>query len=226
MQKDQRILLVEDDGGIVWALNEVLRGEGFEVCAVSGETEAKRYLEGGSLPDVILLDLSLADGNGFSLFCTVKEKYGVPTIFLTASGDEESVCRGLELGAEDYIAKPFRARELVSRIRSVLRRSTCTRNIVQLENVTVDTDKGTVTKNGAEIALSALEYRILLVFISNRGRLLSRSRLLEEIWDVGGDFVNDNTLTVYIKRLREKIEDDPQDPHIIKTVRGLGYRVD
>lgn len=213
-------------GGIVWALNEVLRGEGFEVCAVSGETEAKRYLEGGSLPDVILLDLSLADGNGFSLFCTVKEKYGVPTIFLTASGDEESVCRGLELGAEDYIAKPFRARELVSRIRSVLRRSTCTRNIVQLENVTVDTDKGTVTKNGAEIALSALEYRILLVFIGNRGRLLSRSRLLEEIWDVGGDFVNDNTLTVYIKRLREKIEDDPQDPHIIKTVRGLGYRVD
>ncbi len=226
MQKDQRILLVEDDGGIVWALNEVLRGEGFEVCAVSGETEAKRYLEGGSLPDVILLDLSLADGNGFSLFCTVKEKYGVPTIFLTASGDEESVCRGLELGAEDYIAKPFRARELVSRIRSVLRRSTCTRNIVQLENVTVDTDKGTVTKNGAEIVLSALEYRILLVFIGNRGRLLSRSRLLEEIWDVGGDFVNDNTLTVYIKRLREKIEDDPQDPHIIKTVRGLGYRVD
>ncbi|CDE03854.1 two component transcriptional regulator winged helix family [Anaerotruncus sp. CAG:390] len=226
MQKDQRILLVEDDGGIVWALNEVLRGEGFEVCAVSGETEAKRYLEGGSLPDVILLDLSLADGNGFSLFCTVREKYGVPTIFLTASGDEESVCRGLELGAEDYIAKPFRARELVSRIRSVLRRSTCTRNIVQLENVTVDTDKGTVTKNGAEIALSALEYRILLVFIGNRGRLLSRSRLLEEIWDVGGDFVNDNTLTVYIKRLREKIEDDPQDPHIIKTVRGLGYRVD
>ena len=226
MQKDQRILLVEDDGGIVWALNEVLRGEGFEVCAVSGETEAKRYLEGGSLPDVILLDLSLADGNGFSLFCTVKEKYGVPTIFLTASGDEESVCRGLELGAEDYIAKPFRARELVSRIRSVLRRSTCTRNIVQLENVTVDTDKGTVTKNGAEIALSAPEYRILLVFIGNRGRLLSRSRLLEEIWDVGGDFVNDNTLTVYIKRLREKIEDDPQDPHIIKTVRGLGYRVD
>ena len=226
MQKDQRILLVEDDGGIVWALNEMLRGEGFEVCAVSGETEAKRYLEGGSLPDVILLDLSLADGNGFSLFCTVKEKYGVPTIFLTASGDEESVCRGLELGAEDYIAKPFRARELVSRIRSVLRRSTCTRNIVQLENVTVDTDKGTVTKNGAEIALSALEYRILLVFIGNRGRLLSRSRLLEEIWDVGGDFVNDNTLTVYIKRLREKIEDDPQDPHIIKTVRGLGYRVD
>ena len=198
MQKDQRILLVEDDGGIVWALNEVLRGEGFEVCAVSGETEAKRYLEGGSLPDVILLDLSLADGNGFSLFCTVKEKYGVPTIFLTASGDEESVCRGLELGAEDYIAKPFRARELVSRIRSVLRRSTCTRNIVQLENVTVDTDKGTVTKNGAEIALSALEYRILLVFIGNRGRLLSRSRLLEEIWDVGGDFVNDNTLTVGI----------------------------
>lgn len=115
----------------------------------------------------------------------------------------------------------------VSRIRRVLRHNGKSRSTVELgSGVVVDTDKGIVCKNGSEITLSALEYRILLVFIGNRGRLLTRSRLLEEIWDAAGDFVNDNTLTVYIKRLREKIEDDPQEPRIIKTVRGLGYRVD
>jgi DNA-binding response OmpR family regulator len=130
------------------------------------------------------------------------------------------------MGAADYVAKPFRPRELLSRIRGVLRRSGGYGAVVQLQNVSVDTEKGVVTKNGREIPLSALEYRLLTVFLNNRGRLLSRSRLLEEIWDAAGDFVNDNTLTVYIKRLREKIEDDPQDPTIIRTVRGLGYRVE
>ena len=174
----------------------------------------------------MLLDVSLRDGNGFAVCSAVKGYYDIPVICLTASGDEGSVVAGLDIGADDYISKPFRPRELASRIRSVLRRSGGARNIIQLDDLTVDTDKGTLTKNGEDIALSALEYRILLVFISNRGRLLSRTRLLEEIWDVGGDFVNDNTLTVYIKRLREKIEDDPQDPKIIKTVRGLVYRLD
>lgn len=227
MEKGQLILLVEDDESIIWALNEILRGEGFEVYALKGEAEAARYIDEGHMPDIILLDLSLADGNGFSLFETIKSKHPIPVIFLTASGDEESVCRGLELGADDYIAKPFRARELVSRIRRVLRHNGKSRSTVELgSGVVVDTDKGIVCKNGSEITLSALEYRILLVFVGNRGRLLTRSRLLEEIWDAAGDFVNDNTLTVYIKRLREKIEDDPQEPRIIKTVRGLGYRVD
>lgn len=134
--------------------------------------------------------------------------------------------RGLDMGADDYIAKPFRPRELVSRIRSVLRRSGKTKRVVMLGSVSVDAEKGIVSKYGTEINLSALEFRLLMAFVNHRGKLLARNALLEEIWDAGGDFVNDNTLTVYIKRLREKIEDDPQKPEIIKTVRGLGYRVD
>lgn len=221
-----KILLVEDDPGIVDPLTDILRGEGFAVTVRSGQTEALRALEQGAVPDIALLDLSLAEGNGFSLCNEIKSRYRLPVIFLTASGDEDSVCRGLEIGADDYIAKPFRARELIQRIKNVLRRSEGSRNVIELGDISVDIDKGSVCKNGAEIALSALEYRILLVFLSNRGRLLSRARLLDEIWDASGDFVNDNTLTVYIKRLREKIEDDPQDPQFIKTIRGMGYRVD
>lgn len=221
-----KILLVEDDPGIVDPLTDILRGEGFWVTVKSGQTEALRALEQGVVPDIALLDLSLAEGNGFSLCNEIKSRYRLPVIFLTASGDEDSVCRGLEMGADDYIAKPFRARELIQRIKNVLRRSGGSRNVIELGNISVDIDKGSVCKNGSEIALSALEYRILLVFLSNRGRLLSRARLLDEIWDASGDFVNDNTLTVYIKRLREKIEDDPQDPQFIKTIRGMGYRVD
>ena len=150
----------------------------------------------------------------------------MPVIFLTASGDEFSTVTGFDLGADDYIAKPFRPRELVSRIKNVLRLTGNTGKTVKLGEVLVDTEKGTATKKGNELYLSALEYRLLLVFINNRGIVLSRTKLLESIWDIAGEFVNDNTLTVYIKRLREKIEDDPANPTIIKTVRGLGYRVD
>ena len=149
----------------------------------------------------------------------------LPVIFLTASDDEYSVVTGLDLGADDYIAKPFRPRELISRIKSVLRRYGKVQSVIEIRNVRVDTEKGVVYKDGKEIPLSAMEYRLLLVFFNNRGKILGRSRLLEEIWDAAGDYVNDNTLTVYIKRLREKIEDHPQEPEIIKTVRGLGYRV-
>ena len=225
MSVKQQILICDDQHIIHETLGVYLRNEGFEcISAFDGEQAIEEFNR--KKPNLVILDLMMPKKSGMDVCREIRQNSSVPIIMLTAKSEEIDRVLGLELGAEDYIAKPFRARELVSRIRSVLRRSTCTRNIVQLENVTVDTDKGTVTKNGAEIALSALEYRILLVFIGNRGRLLSRSRLLEEIWDVGGDFVNDNTLTVYIKRLREKIEDDPQDPHIIKTVRGLGYRVD
>ena len=173
----------------------------------------------------LLVDISLADGSGFGVCAAAKER-GLPVIFLTAFGDEGSVVTGLDMGADDYIAKPFRPRELVSRIRSVLRRCGKSQAVVTLGNVTVDTEKGVATKGGNDLYLSALEYRLLLVFVNNRGKVLSRSKLLEEIWDVAGDFVNDNTLTVYIKRLREKIEDDPQSPQIIRTVRGMGYKVD
>ena len=174
---------------------------------------------------MLLLDVSLKDGNGFSVCSAVKAVSDLPVIFLTASGDEFSVVTGLELGADDYISKPFRPRELVSRIRSVLRRCGKTQAVLELGELRVDTVRALVTKGGMECFLSALEYRLLLFFLNHKGQVLSRNQLLEEIWDAAGEFVNDNTLTVYIKRLREKIETDPQNPEIIRTVRGLGYKL-
>lgn len=220
----QKILLVEDDKAIISSLSEFLSSEGFSVTAAPGKKEAESILSSGSF-SLVLLDVSLGDGSGFDV-CRLAQMLKTPVIFLTASSDEGSVVRGLDMGAEDYIAKPFRPRELVSRIRSVLRRHEGASPVTVIGNVIVDTEKGTVTKNGADAGLSALEYRLFSVFLLNRGKLLSRNMLLEEIWDVAGDYVNDNTLTVYIKRLREKIEDDPQNPVIIQTVRGLGYRMD
>ena len=219
------ILLVEDDKSIVTNLTEFLTGEGFCVTSASGQTAALEILSEKQI-DLVLLDVSLAEGNGFSACSAIKAQYQMPVIFLTASGDEFSTVTGFDLGADDYIAKPFRPRELISRIKNVLRLTGNTGKTVKLGEVLVDTEKGTATKNGNELYLSALEYRLLLVFINNRGIVLSRTKLLESIWDIAGEFVNDNTLTVYIKRLREKIEDDPANPTIIKTVRGLGYRVD
>lgn len=219
-----KILIVEDDIAIIRTLEAYLLSEGFETVSVSGQRQALSALE-KEIVDLLILDISLAEGNGFAV-CEAAKERGLPVIFLTASGDENSVVRGLDMGADDYIAKPFRPRELVSRIRSVLRRSGKTNSVVMLGSVSVDTEKGIVSKSGTEINLSALEFRLLMAFVNHRGKLLTRNALLEEIWDAGGDFVNDNTLTVYIKRLREKIEDDPQKPEIIKTVRGLGYRVD
>lgn len=219
-----KILIVEDDITIIRTLEAYLLSEGFKTVSVSGQRQSLAALENENI-DLLLLDISLAEGNGFAV-CEAAKGHGLPVIFLTASGDENSVVRGLDMGADDYIAKPFRPRELVSRIRSVLRRSGKTKRVVMLGSVSVDAEKGIVSKSGTEINLSALEFRLLMAFVNHRGKLLTRNALLEEIWDAGGDFVNDNTLTVYIKRLREKIEDDPQKPEIIKTVRGLGYRVD
>ena len=134
---------------------------------------------------------------------------------------------GLDMGADDYITKPFRVRELISRIRCVLRRcQTGGEAVCRLGNVTVDLSRGKVYKNGQDVFLTAMEYKLLLTLVNNRGRVLSREQLLEGIWDIAGDFVNDNTLSVYIKRLREKLEDDPQEPSVIKTVRGRGYQID
>lgn len=220
----EQILLVEDDAALVRTLTEFLRGEGFSVTAVTGQAGAVAQLEQGSY-DLALVDISLSDGNGFAV-CTAAKGFGVSVVFLTASSDEFSVVSGLDMGADDFISKPFRPRELVSRIRSVLRRAGKRQSTILLGKLRVDLNKGSVTRDGEEIYLSALEYRLLLVFLHNRGQILSRTRLLEEIWDCGGDFVSDNTLTVYIKRLREKIEEDPQNPVYIKTVRGLGYRME
>ena len=220
-----KLLLVEDDQGIVENLTAFLKEEDFEVEAVNGQKDAIRCLEEKKY-DLMLLDVSLADGNGFAVCAVAKAITDIPVIFLTASGDEYSVVTGLDMGADDYIAKPFRPRELVSRMKSVLRRCGKTNAVFEIGKLSVDTVKGTVLKAGEEVFLSALEYRLLLMFVNHRGEVLSRNRLLEEIWDIAGEFVNDNTLTVYIKRLREKIEDDPQKPIYIKTIRGIGYRLE
>lgn len=220
----ERILLVEDDAQITASLSAFLQSEGFSVEPATGETQARQLVE-QTAPGLLLVDVQLAEGSGFGV-CAYARSRGLPVIFLTASGDESSVVLGLDMGADDYIAKPFRPRELVSRIRSVLRRYGKEKTLVPLGGVMVDTEKGRVTRDGRDVYLSALEYRLLLVFLGHRGKVLSRSQLLEEIWDAAGDFVNDNTLTVYIKRLREKIETDPADPQIIRTVRGIGYMVD
>lgn len=219
-----KILVVEDDLTIVKNLSELLKREGFVVTPALTCNEAVTKAESEQF-DLILLDVLLPDGNGFSLCKRIKSTTTCPVIFLTASSDEYSVVTGLDIGADDYIEKPYRPRELISRIKSVLRRSGKSQSTLALGNVSVDMDKGVVTKNGKDVFLSALEYRLFLVFLNNSGTTLSRNQLLSEIWDIAGDFVNDNTLTVYIKRLREKIEDDAQNPKIILTVRGLGYKL-
>ncbi len=220
-----KILLAEDDKSIVSNLSELLVSEGFSVRTAVGQRDAIASVEEDQ-PDLVLLDISLADGNGFAVCSAIKSRYNIPVIFLTASGDEYSTVTGFDLGADDYIPKPFRPRELISRIKNILRLTGSIGAVIQLGDITVDTIKGTASRNGRDLYLSALEYKLLLTFINNRGAVLSRNQLLESIWDIAGEFVNDNTLTVYIKRLRDKIETDPQNPLIIKTVRGMGYKVD
>ena len=218
-----KILLVEDDRSIIAHLTTFLHKEGYTVISVDGQAEAIGKLQAETF-DLVLLDVSLAEGNGFAVCAAAKNLSDVPVIFLTASGDEYSVVTGLDMGADDYISKPFRPRELLSRIRSVLRRGGRTAPALELGDLRVDPAKGLVTKQGCELFLSALEYRLLLIFLQNKGVVLTRARLLEELWDMAGEFVNDNTLTVYIKRLREKIENDPSNPVRIRTIRGLGYK--
>ena len=222
---ESKVLLIEDDPAIVENLSAFLKGEGFEVTAADGQHKALEQIE-EERPDLVLLDVTLAQGNGYSTCTAIKARYDIPVIFLTALGDEFSVVTGLDMGADDYISKPFRPRELVSRMRSVLRRTGKSGKAIHVGELKIDMEKGSVTRAGDELFLSALEYRLFLVFLNHRGKILSRGQLLEEIWDVAGEYVNDNTLTVYIKRLRDKIERDPQNPEIIKTVRGLGYRME
>ena len=175
-----------------------------------------------------ILDLTLPDGSGYDVCKKIKAKGDLPVIFLTAYDDEVNVIMGFELGADDYISKPFRVKELMLRIKSVMRRysNETSDGIIKINNLKINTNEAKVYKNNEEIILTAMEYRLLLILLSNRGKVLSRTALLENIWDVAGDFVEDNTLTVYIKRLRDKIEEDPAKPEFIKTVRGLGYVIE
>ena len=221
------IFLLEDDEAIGIGLKYSLENEGYAITLTRSFAEAESIIEKQTF-SLYILDINLPDGSGYDICRKVKEKGDFPVIFLTAYDDEVNVVMGLDIGADDYITKPFRVRELVARIKSVMRR--CGKDkaepTVKLGNVSVNLNEARVTKDDEDVILTAMEYRLLLTFINNRGKVLSRNKLLEEIWDVDGDFVNDNTLTVYIKRLRDKIERDPASPTIIKTVRGLGYVIE
>ncbi|WHY80067.1 response regulator transcription factor [Neobacillus sp. WH10] len=224
-----KILLVEDDKTIASGLEYSLQQDQFSTILCYDAVSAKKVIaEELDQIALCLFDLSLPDGSGYELCKLVKERRDLPVIFLTAIDDEVNVVMGLDMGADDYITKPFRVRELISRIKTVLRRyqkQPQTKITIEIQNVSINTLEGKVYKNGEEVLLTALEYRLFLIFANHIGQVLSRNQLLERIWDVAGDFVNDNTLTVYIKRLREKLEVHPQNPQIIKTVRGLGYKV-
>lgn len=212
-----KILLVEDDRTIASGLEYSLQQDHFETLLCYDATSAKAVLsEQLSELTLCIFDLSLPDGSGYELCKIVKAQSDIPVIFLTAIDDEVNVVMGLDMGADDYITKPFRIRELLSRIKSVLRRynkQAQTQSNIELENIRINMLEGKVYKNGNEVLLTALEYRLLLIFANHVGQVLSRNQLLERIWDVAGEFVNDNTLSVYIKRLREKLEDNPKNQH-------------
>lgn len=222
-----KLFVLEDDAAIGMGLSYSLKNEGYDVTVAKNVKSAYEILNKETF-SLYILDLTLPDGSGYDVCREIKKSGDFPVIFLTAYDDEVNVVMGLELGADDYISKPFRVKELLARIKSVLRRYSkdSPDGIVSVGSIKVNTNEAKIYKNGAEIILTAMEYKLLLIFINNRGKVLSRQRLLEDIWDVTGDFVNDNTLTVYIKRLRDKIEEDPAKPQIIKTVRGLGYIID
>lgn len=220
------VLFVEDDDTIAMGVEYSLKQDGFQVSLACRLEEARGLLKRQSF-DLVLLDLGLPDGSGYELCKEIRAAGDTPIIIISARDEESSIVLGLDLGADDYITKPFRLRELISRMKAVLRRRRPVEGsdrTLTCGNVTVATQQAKVYKNGCEVLLTALEYRLLLTLILNQGRVLTRSQILGSIWDVDEDFVNDNTLTVYIKRLREKLEDDPQNPALIKTVRGLGYQ--
>lgn len=218
------IFVLEDDEAIGIGLSYSLENEGYTVTVEKTVASAKSAIAKDSF-DLYILDLTLPDGNGYEICKLIKSMGDYPVIFLTAYDDEINVVTGFDLGADDYISKPFRVRELMARIKSVLRRYSKDSNDgkIKIDNLLINTNEAKVYLDGEEVILTAMEYRLLLSFVNNRGVVLSRQRLLEDIWDVGGDFVNDNTLTVYIKRLRDKLESDPNNPKFIKTIRGMGY---
>ena len=219
-----KIFIIEDEPAIREELVQLLQKYGYQ-CDSSDDFHHIVQAALSSGANLILLDINLPYQDGFQVCREIRQKSNLPIIVLTSRNSDFDELMSLNIGADDYIAKPFRPRELVSRINSVLRRCGKSQKLFDIDNIRVDLDKGVVYKNGQDLFLSALEYRLLLAFINSDGRLLTRSRLLEEIWDVAGDFVNDNTLTVYIKRLRDKIEDNPAEPKIIVTVRGMGYKL-
>ncbi len=221
----KNILLLEDNESIIMGLKYSLEQEGFDVETAKSVLDAKNKINEKEY-SIYLLDITLPDGNGFEICKLIKEKYDKPVIFLTARDEETNVVYGLDMGADDYVTKPFRIRELISRINRILSRYEKNQrksNILKYQDIEINIDKCKVTKNNKEIIFTSLEYKILLLLFGNVGNLITRDQLLDKIWDIAGNFVNDNTLTVYIKRIREKLDD--KDGKIIQTIRGIGYRV-
>lgn len=221
----RKILLVEDNEIIVKGLKYLLEQEKFDIKIAKNIVEAKTMIKKQKF-DLYLLDITLPDGDGYEICQYVKKQKDVPVIFLTAKDEELNVVQGLDMGADDYIIKPFRNRELISRIKSVLRRyyhDEINENQIKCRDVIIDSNKAVVYKAGKEIIFTSLEYKILYMLISNKNILVTREQILDKIWDVTGNFVNDNTLTVYIKRIRNKLDD--KEGKFIQTVRGIGYKV-
>ncbi len=223
------VLVVEDDEIILDGLRYSLMQENYEVLSAVDVAGAMEILKMGKPLDFCLLDVMLPDGNGFTICEAIRKHSDVPILFLTACDDEVSTVRALELGADDYIAKPFRIRELLARMKAVLRRTSrenkIENSVVNVGKNKVNLQTGKVYRGNEEIVLTAMEYKLLLVFVNHRGQVLSRTQILSKLWDEAGDFVNDNTLSVYIKRLRRKLG-DTEENQLIQTVRGMGYRME
>lgn len=219
-----KILYIEDNEIIAGEIKKYLKKENIDTDIATTIREAESLMS-INLYSLILLDIMLPDGDGIEFYRYTKQKYNVPTIFLTAKSSEDDIVTGIDLGADDYIVKPFSMRELTSRIKNAIKRKNGVEVIV-LKNILFDGQNNVILKNGEPVDLTALEYKILTILLENINKIVTREYLLERIWDISSNFVNDNTLTVYIKRLREKIEDDPNSPKIIKTVRGMGYKIE
>lgn len=222
-----KVLMIEDDEAIRTGLKYYLEQENFKVLETDHGKVALEYLNNYDDISICLLDINLPDINGFDLFREIKKLKDIPIIFLTANDLETSIVMGLDMGADDYVTKPFKARELISRINNSLRKrgNTNQSNIIHFRNITVDINGARVLKDNKDIFLTALEYKIVLTFFLNPDVVFTREKILADIWDVNEEYVNDNTLTVYIKRIREKLEDEPSNPKIIVTVRGIGYKL-
>ncbi|MGL4771942.1 MAG: response regulator transcription factor [Clostridium sp.] len=221
-----KILLVEDDKQLALGVEYALRSEGYTV--LKGETieESKNRFDDNGDIDLILLDLTLPDGSGYDFCKYVRERNQTPIIFLTAVDEEVNVVLAFDLGADDYITKPIRIRELTSRIKAVLRRMGKNDEGSKLVSgdIILDKDKAKLFKRGEEILLTGVEYKLLIIFMSNPQKVMSREQIIHKLWDIDGEFVDNNTLSVYIRRIREKIEDDSKEPKYIKTLRGIGYK--
>ena len=218
------ILLIEDTESIIKGLTYSFEKNNYNLTVKTTIKDSKDYLINNSDIDLIILDITLPDGNGFELFENTIKSLKIPTIFLTAKDEEDDIVKGLNVGAEDYITKPFSTKELMARVNRILLRSK-KKSIIKIKDISFDMDKLVLMKDTTPIELTALELKLVNLLFNNLNKVVSRNVILDKIWDWTGNYVDDHTVTVYFKRIREKIEDDITDPKIIKTVRGIGYKI-